>query len=177
MAARAAETFGVVHKARHHKPLGLQVVEWIVEMPHPSTLANDTEREALHSESTDLLRLTPPAGATATSELQSASTELLAGSIWVTSSAGGSSVALSNDMDISAATTALGSLQGVTHLQVERTGRSRSGFEYTVTFTPDKYAAGEVPMLAVENNDMTGAAVVSAHTVLLAAFINDCALA
>lgn len=146
-----------------HPASDLQVVEWLVEMPHPSTLAGDAEREALAAEAADLLRLTAPAGAAAVSELHSLPTELLGGSLWVSSSAGGSRVVLSHDMDISAAAGALGSLQGVTHIAVERSGSSRTGYEYVLTFQADKYAAGDVPELTVVNNDMTGATPDCAH--------------
>jgi hypothetical protein len=135
----------------------LQVVEWIIEMPHPVLLSSDKERAALATESANLLTITVPSSAAGISEKAEAATTLLSGGVTVASSVGGSPVYLNNSMDLSTALQALASLAGCQHIAVARSGQVRTGWTYTVTFAADQYAAGEVPVLSITSNDLGGA--------------------
>lgn len=136
----------------------LQVLEWIIELPHPVRLRDDEERAQLAIDiERGILAIEGPAGTMTVAEKAEDATTLLAGGVSVSSSAGGASVYLNTSMSETEGVRALTLLQGLQDVTVLRTGHVRTGWEYKVTFAPTKYAAGNVPVLSIVSDNLQGA--------------------
>ena len=127
-----------------------------MQLPHPSLLSSDEERATLERESGNPVAISGPSSTQTISQLSEPATVFLSGGVNVASSAGSGSVYLNNTMELSDAVAALSSLSGMQRVAIDRVGSTRTGFTFTLTFTPEDYAVGAVPVLSITSNDLVG---------------------